>query len=315
MLSLIIALILFPINFVLFCLNLAFCGSLVFLGGLIKFFIPIKSMQDLLYAPMHWVYRLWSINNRRIMSWSNNVDWQIKGTEQLNKNGWYLLIANHQSWLDIFVLTVFALDKIPEPKFFLKDSLKKLPFLGMACWALEMPFMKRYSKAFLAKNPHLKGQDIATTKASCKAFEQHPTSIINFVEGTRLTPEKHQLQASPFKHLLNPKAGGIAFTLQALGQRFDKVLNITLVYPDNPGHVMKDMLKGNLTTIMINVEPIDVSEQMIGDYFNDAEFKQEFQQWLNVLWTQKDHQIEAMLASREKQTSQHNFDHQIPLSR
>jgi len=313
--SMLIAFLLFPINFILFSLNLAFCGSLVFLGGLVKFFIPIESVQEKLYAPMHMVYRLWSINNRRIMFWANNIDWQVQGAEDLDQDGWYLLIANHQSWLDILVLTIFALDKIPEPKFFLKDSLKKLPFLGMACWSLEMPFMKRYSKAFLVKNPHLKGQDIETTKASCKAFEHNPTTIINFVEGTRLTLAKHRAQSSPFKYLLRPKAGGIAFTLQALGDRFDKILNITLVYPDNPGHVMKDMLKGNLKTIIIHVEPVEVNKALIGDYFHDPVFKEDFQQWLNTVWTQKDHQIELMLAERESQTTHHNFDHQIPLGR
>ncbi len=240
---------------------------------------------------MHAAYRLWPLLNLLVVRLFNKVQWQIIGAEQLDKNSWYLLIANHQSWLDIFVLTCFARDRISEPKFFLKDSLKKVPFVGMACWALDMPFMKRYSSEFLAKNPHLKGQDIETTRKSCQNFREQPTTIINFVEGTRITPEKHQQQQSPFRALLSPKAGGIAFTLATLGEQFDKILNITILYPDNDGHVMKDMLTGKLTKVVVHVEQLDVSEQVIGDYFQDRDFKANFQGWLNQLWLKKDQLI------------------------
>lgn len=240
---------------------------------------------------MHAVYRLWAINNVLIVSLFNNVVWEIKGEQELNKDSWYLLIANHQSWLDIVILADFACKKIAEPKFFLKDSLKKIPFLGMACWALDMPFMKRYSKSFIEKYPHLKGQDIETTKKSCQSFKDNPTTIINFVEGTRFTKAKHGKQESPFSHLLVPKAGGIAFTLAALGEQFDKVLNVTIVYPDNQGHIMMDVLKGKLKRVVIMVDSIDVDENIVGDYFDDTRFKQGFQQWLNSLWGQKDQLI------------------------
>lgn len=249
-----------------------------------------------MYHPMHFFYRLWALNNLLIINLFNDVEWVIESTEELNKDSWYLLIANHQSWLDIFVLTSFARNRIAEPKFFLKDSLKKVPFVGMACWALNMPFMKRYSRDFIAKNPHLKGQDIETTKRSCQSFKDKPTSIINFVEGTRFTDEKHQSQQSPFKYLLTPKAGGIAFTLATLGEQFDKILNITILYPDNSDHIMKDTLKGKLTRVVVHVEPIEVKEELIGDYLNDDNFKNQFQSWLNTLWTKKDQLILSLKA-------------------
>lgn len=237
---------------------------------------------------MHFFYRLWSLNNYLIISLFNKVEWKIINDSSLNKQSWYLLIANHQSWLDIFVIAHFARTRIPEPKFFLKESLRYIPFLGMACWALDMPFMKRYKKSFIAKNPHLKGKDIETTKASCRRFEKTPTTIVNFVEGTRFTKEKHDRQGDKFNHLLIPKAGGIAFTLAAMGEQFDKVLNITLAYPDNPGHIMMDMLCGDLKRIVIYVEPLTVDENVMGDYYNDKSYRVQFQQWLNDTWTNKD---------------------------
>ena len=239
---------------------------------------------------MHFFYRLWAFNNYLIIMLFNRVEWRITGSEGLNKKAWYLLIANHQSWLDIMVLSHFTRKYTAEPKYFLKSSLKKIPFIGLGCWALDMPFMKRYSKAFIAKNPALKGQDILATQKSCQSFSQHPTTIINFVEGTRFTQEKQQKKPI-YTHLLPPKAGGIAFTLATLGTQFDKVLNVTLHYPGASTHIMKDILKGRLKTIIVEVEQLEINDNLIGDY-SEPNFQLGFRQWLNQLWRKKDSTID-----------------------
>ena len=295
MLSFLPSYILMPITFALFCSNLALCGSFVFIGGLVKLLIPIKSFHLLMSYPMDFFYRTWALNNFLIMTSFNKIDWKIKGEVGLNKDSWYLLIANHQSWLDIFVLSYFARSRIPSPKYFLKDSLKKVPFVGMACWALDMPFMKRYSRSFLDKNPHLKGKNIETTKQSCEKFKYMPTTIINFVEGTRFTKEKHEKQNNEFKNLLIPKAGGIAFALQTMGEQFDQVLNITIVYPNTKGHIMKEMLKGRLTHIVIDIEQISNDELPQGNYSQDIEYKINFHRWLTQLWHNNDKKISQYL--------------------
>ena len=220
------------------------------------------------------------------------LDYVIEG--ELNKKEWYLIVANHLSWLDIILLTDFAAGKIPAPKFFLKKELIWLPFIGLGAWALDMPFMQRYSKAFLLKNPHLEGKDIATTKKSCEKFRQLPTTVINFVEGNRFTPEKQKLKQSPFKNLLPPKAGGIAFTLATMGQLFTSVLDITIIYPETPGSPMISMLSGHLSKVTIRVNVHPVTEEIIGDYFNNDEFKLGFQSWLNSVWHNKDKLISKL---------------------
>ncbi|MDO6446191.1 acyltransferase [Colwellia sp. 1_MG-2023] len=285
-----------PLSFLLFCLNLAFAGTFLLLGGLIKLLLPFKLIHQAVYKPMHFIYRFWALNNFIIMSLFNKIKWTITGNENLSKDAWYLLIANHQSWLDIFVLSNFARTHIPEPKYFLKDSLKKVPFIGMGCWALDMPFMKRYSKSYLKKHPHLIGTDIETTKRSCLKFKNTPTTIINFVEGTRFTPQKHQAQQNSFKHLLSPKAGGIAFTLATMGEQFDKILNITLVYPHNKGHIMKEMLKGQLKEVIIDIEQIDNVDKLLGNYQEDIQYKKAFHQWLTQLWVKNDKKITHYLS-------------------
>ena len=305
--------ILMPFSFLLFLINLAFCGTFVFIGGFLKFILPFKKFHQQLYRPMHTIYRLWAANNTAIIKLVNNVDWQVTGLDKVKKECWYLMISNHQSWLDIFVATDLARNKMPEPKFFLKESLRKVPFVGMACWALDMPFMKRYSKAFIEKHPHLKGQDIETTKKSCQSFKTNPTSIINFVEGTRFTPTKHKRQQSELKHLLTPKAGGIAFTLASLGEHFDKVVNVTMLYPNNTGNIMIDVLCGRLSKIVVHVELMDVTPELIGDYFNDTDFKEAFQLWLNDEWHKKDKLITQLLAESELADKQSTspIDHHI----
>ncbi|MDP3284275.1 MAG: acyltransferase, partial [Desulfobacterales bacterium] len=186
--------------------------------------------------------------------------------------------------------------KIPFLKFFLKKELIWVPFLGLAWWALDFPFMKRYSKDFIDKYPHLKGKDIEITKKACEKFKTIPVSVMNFVEGTRFTAEKHRRQKSPYANLLNPKAGGVAFVLSAMGEHLDKIVNVTIVYPDGIKSFW-DFLCGRIGEIKVMVETLPVNREIIGDYVNNAEFRENFQKWVNSVWEQKDMQIDAILKS------------------
>lgn len=288
----------------LFALNLTLWGLIVTLCGLLKLVLPAPAMSQRLSRTAHWAYRHWSLHNRQLIELFNQVEWQIEGEAQLSPQRWYLLISNHRSWLDIPVLSQFALDRIPEPKFFLKEELKWVPFIGSASWALDMPFMKRYSQTQIRRNPALQGKDIETTRQSCEKFREQPTTIINFVEGTRFTEAKKRLKNSPFRFLLPAKAGGIAFTLASMGNLFDAVLDVTLIYPDNPRHVLVAMLLGRLKRVVIQVDVLPVDAQIIGDYFRNEAFRQQFQLWLNQRWVDKDLRIAAYLAAPDNSVQQ-----------
>jgi 1-acyl-sn-glycerol-3-phosphate acyltransferase len=291
--------IVFPILFTLMVLHLATTGSVIIIFGIVKFVLPWQPLRLLINKVLNQLIAWYSIGNYLIINFGNDVEWQIDVDGELRQNGWYLIIANHKSWLDILVLFYFAFQRVPAPKFFLKRELLMMPFVGLGAWALDMPFMQRYSKAFLAKNPHLKGKDIETTRKSCEKFQDLPTSVINFVEGTRLTPQK--LQKSSFNQLLNPRAGGIAFTLLAMGKLFDNILDVTLAYPENERQPMVDILKGRMKKIVIKVETLEVTPDLIGDYFEDDTFKAQFQEWLNKRWQRKDKLLQqiAEQANRE----------------
>ncbi|MGB1091225.1 MAG: acyltransferase, partial [Oceanobacter sp.] len=207
---------------------------------------------------------------------------------------WYLVISNHQSWVDIFVLQRCLHGRIPLLKFFIKQQLIWVPFLGLAWWALDFPFMKRYSKSYLEKHPEKKGQDLETTRKSCEKFQQIPTSVTNFLEGTRFTAIKHQQQSSPYKHLLKPKAGGMAFAMSVMGKQFDSVLDVTIHYPNGAPSFI-GFLKGELAGCQVYIERLVINENLIdGDYQNDSQYRQDFQQWVDQIWQAKDARLDAL---------------------
>jgi 1-acyl-sn-glycerol-3-phosphate acyltransferase len=288
------SLLIFPLHLSLQLISLAFWGSLVILFGLLKLILPIPSVQNVLLSIMHRLYFAFGIFSVAILKAFNSIEIRIEIDEALSKQKWYLITANHISYLDIILLVDFCAPRIPPPKFFLKKDLIWLPFVGLAAWALDMPFMRRYSQDFVKKNPHLRGKDIETTKRYCERYRDKPTTVINFVEGTRFTPNKHRLRKSPFSHLMRPKAGGIAFTLSAMGELFSNILDITIAYP-NSQHPMMDMLCGRMTTIVIDVTTLPVTNALIGDYFNNSEFQNRFQQWLNELWERKNARMRAWM--------------------
>lgn len=220
--------------------------------------------------------------------------YDIEGLEGLSKNQWYFLNCNHQSWADILVLLITFHGHIPFFKFFLKKQLFWIPLLGTSWWALDYPFMERFSKSYLEKNPHMKGKDLATTRKACERYHHTPVSILNFIEGTRFTHEKHARQSSPYRHLLKPKAGGFAFALAAMDGRISNILDVTIIYPEAPFDFW-DYLCGRLSRIAVRVKKLPVPVDILaGDYANDPEFQSRFQSWVSDLWQEKDELIESL---------------------
>jgi 1-acyl-sn-glycerol-3-phosphate acyltransferase len=212
----------------------------------------------------------------------------------LRRDGWYLVICNHQSWVDIPVLQAVFNRRIPFLRFFLKNELIWVPVLGLAWWALDFPFMKRYSKEALEKNPQLRGKDIEATRKACAKYRELPVSVMNFVEGTRFTPAKHARQAAPHAGLLLPRAGGIAFVLEAMGELLDAVVDVTIAYPHGRPSMI-DLFTGRVREVHVEVRALDIPPDLLGgDYSNDAAFRERFQAWLNAIWGAKADRLEAL---------------------
>ena len=288
-------------NVLLVVLNCALCSLAISLLAIIKALLPHSKVSLWMTILANYIMWLWMTINAWILKFSNNVDWQVSGTEGLSKKSWYLLISNHLSWTDIVVLCCVFKDRIPMPKFFLKQQLLYVPFIGMACWALDMPFMRRYSRAYLLRHPERRGQDLATTRRSCEKFIQQPTTVVNYVEGTRFTIEKHQKSGSCYQHLLAPKSGGIAYTLAAMGEQFDGILDVTVAYPGNRQKPFRDMLMGRMDTIVVDIQHRPLNAELQGDYFEDKQFKRQFRLWLDAIWQQKDQRLQQVHRDFEQQ--------------
>jgi 1-acyl-sn-glycerol-3-phosphate acyltransferase len=220
----------------------------------------------------------------------------VAGVEGLRPDSWNLVVCNHQSWVDILVLQRVLHQRIPLLKFYLKHSLIYVPFMGAAWWALDFPFMRRHSREYLDRHPEQRGRDLEITKKACERFSRTPTSVINFLEGTRFTAAKHRSQQSPFRHLLRPKAAGLALAVQALGDKFSSLLSVTIVYPDGIPTFWQ-FLCNRLPRVVVRMSSKQIPADLLaGDYQEDADYRQRFQSWVNAQWADKDAEISALLA-------------------
>ena len=217
----------------------------------------------------------------------------------LSYAGHYLVLANHQSWVDIPVLQAVFNRKIPFVRFFLKSQLIWVPFLGLAWWALDFPFMKRYSRETLARHPELAGRDLETTRRACRRFRGMPISVLIFPEGTRMTPRKHEMQRSPFHHLLKPKAGGVAFVLEAMGDALHTIIDVTIAYPSGKP-TFADLLANRIPEVRVTVRERQIPAELIsGDYENDRHARSRVQTWINEVWRDKDEAISNSLSAED----------------
>ena len=262
--------------------------------ALIKFLLPIKAWRIFWGKVLNTVSMMWVYFLNFPQCVTNRTRWVIRGVESFDPKKSCLLMVNHQTWVDIMVLVKLFYRKVPAFKFFVKKELLWLPIVGQAFWALDFPIMKRFTKAFLDDNPHLKGKDLEMTRKACEKFRDMPVAVFNFVEGTRFRIEKHARQHSPFVHLLKPKAGGTALVFNALGENIHNILNVTIVYPEGVSNFW-DYLCGKVGEVRVHIEQMPLKKELIGDYFNDPKFQKRFQTWINNLWIEKDKRIDEML--------------------
>ena len=296
----VISLLLFSLNTILWCI-------ILFLFVFIKLIIPHTWIRHQFSRLLIFIAIVWIEGNSFILRITQKIKWDVQGIEHLTTKRSYLVVSNHRSWTDIFVLQHIFKHRIPFLKFFLKKELIWVPILGVAWWALDFPFLKRYSRQFLEKHPELRGKDMETTRKYCEKFKNFPVSVMNFLEGTRFDFQKHKKQNSPYRHLLLPKAGGVALVFSSMGDYLSNILDVTILYPENepPVHFW-DLLAGNIPCITVRVKILPIPENVVGmNYEEDESFREKIQQWVNQLWQEKDHRIEAIMTEYVASSTKH----------
>jgi len=74
------------------------------------------------------------------------------------------------------------------------------------------------------------------------------------------------------------------------------MLDVTIVYPDK-NNGFWELICGHIPKVKVNVRELEIPREFLGkDYANDAQFKTDFQEWVNQLWLDKDALIDEMKA-------------------
>lgn len=266
--------------------NTLFRCALLFALALLRLGLPFTAVRRVFDPWLNRVATAWIAGNSGWMRLTQNTRWDVQGLETLSPRRWYLVVANHQSWVDIFVLQHLLNRRIPLLKFFLKRELIWVPVMGLAWWALDFPFMRRSGER--------RADDIEAARRACARFALVPTSVMNFVEGTRFTPAKHAAHGRGLKHLLRPRAGGLAMAMHVLGARFDDLLDVTIVYPDGVPSFWR-FLCGGVPRIVVRLQEHPIPPAFShGDPVADPAQRRAVQRWLEDLWARKDAQIAAL---------------------
>lgn len=282
------------IAIILLVINMLFVATSILILFCLIHLLPKRSWRQRGQAWLqHWPI-WWMDVNYWILQLSTYKKWQIEGQDSLQPDHWYLLLCNHQSWMDILVLGTVFRHQLPILKFFMKKELLwSLPVAGWACYVLGYPFMARHNHEEVRKNPQLKTRDIETTRIACGKFKEFPTAVVNFVEGTRFTAKKCEAQQSPYRHLLKPKATGAALVLQELHAELSGIVNVTLHYRPQ-GLSLWEFLRGKIDKIYVHYELLPITPDLVGDPYENRIFRKYFQQWLNELWNRKDQLLDKL---------------------
>ncbi|MBS0557743.1 MAG: acyltransferase [Proteobacteria bacterium] len=277
----------------------------LFIVALAKALLPFARVRTVANAMLTGIAESWiDVNSRAIDSFTR-TRLRVRDEADLRIDGHYLVLANHQSWVDILVLQKIFNRRIPLLRFFLKRQLFWVPLLGLAWWALDFPFMGRYTPRQIARNPALAGRDISATRRACAKFSTIPVAIMNFVEGTRFTAAKQAGQKSPYRHLLKPKSGGVAFVLNAMGPGLHAILDVSIAYPAGAPSML-DLFADRIPEVRVRVRQRPIPAELAqGNYQDDREFRVRFQQWMNTLWREKDADLDALLDGTTSADAEH----------
>ena len=263
--------------------------------ALLKALLPVAGLRRLFNGVLTGLAESWIAVNTFLLDRFSGARVHVSGDMDLRVDGHYLVLANHQSWVDILILQKVFNRRIPLMRFFLKRELFWVPLLGLAWWALDFPFMSRHSRAEIARNPRLGRRDMEVTRRACEKFRSIPVAVMNFVEGTRFTPDKHARQGSPYRHLLKPKSGGVSYVMEAMGDALHGIIDVTIAYPGGRPSMI-DLMAGRVREVRVSVRQRPLPTGMLPAAEGDERAaRARFQQWINGLWREKDEELERLL--------------------
>ena len=282
--------------------------TVLFVLSLFKFIMPEGRGRNAITHFASSIGELWVSVNKCSVWFYRDMEWDVQLPEGISHKGRYLVFCNHQSGVDILALQHVLNRRAPFGRYLLKHQLIWVPVLGVAWWALDMAFLRRYSRQELIRNPSLRGKDLENAARACEKLKHIPVSMMTFPEGTRFSEAKRDAQNSPFTHLLKPRYGGVGQVLYSFDDALDCLVDVTIIYPKGTPSVWQ-YLSGQVRKISVHIElrPID-GELRGSDFRKDETAKAHLKAWLNGIWEDKDRLIadtlESHLAAKPEQKLQ-----------
>ena len=282
------------ISTVLLIVNLLVTTLFIIIFVPFFYLVPVPTWRRKGFAFAMNIPAIWYRSCYYLLKINRSVQWEISGDTTFNKKGWYLLICNHISWLDIPVVAGAYSYKVPVIKFFMKKELLwGAPLVGLACKLLGYPFLERGKKRSANKR-NKGGADLNTTQKACEQIKGHPTTLFMFIEGTRVTAQKQKKQRSPYQYLLKARAGGMATVLHTMQSQLDGIVDVTVNY-DPREFTLLGLTLGKVKKVQLSARVIPIEEALIGDYYHDTQYKTHIRQRLAEIWQEKDTTISEMI--------------------
>ncbi|MBR2235567.1 MAG: 1-acyl-sn-glycerol-3-phosphate acyltransferase [Prevotella sp.] len=107
----------------------------------------------------------------RIVLWLLLIPVKVEGREHLGRSQSYVFVANHQGAFDIFLIYGYLGRNF---KWMMKQSLRKMPFVGWACEKSKQIFVDKRGASSIKK-----------TYDAARSTLQGGTSVVVFPEGSR----------------------------------------------------------------------------------------------------------------------------------
>lgn len=256
--------------------------------------VYVLALAQLLCPVPRWRRQLRGANDGMITSWVSlneqmcqtfrwiRIDAKLPETLPSRKD-WWIIASNHQSWADIVILEIVFRKLAPPIKFFTKRELIWVPFLGFGLWLLRFPYVRRGKREKGQTRQQLQQKNRQELQRAAAQFHERPISLLLFLEGTRFTSTKHAEQQSSYQNLLRPKVGGLAYSLEALANDVDRIVDVTINYHGEvPG--FWHFVCGRCSQVDVLVDTIFITD----------DFTQNLKGEVTRVWQEKDRVLTTM---------------------
>lgn len=227
--------------------------------------------------------------------------WTMPARLDLDPGRTWIVLSNHVSWSDIFLLQSLLVRHGLVVQFLSKRELLLVPVVGWVLWAFQFPLLRRTTRRGESDEERKRG-DFEALRAACRRARENPVALVCFAEGTRATPERRALRASPHRHLLPPRIGGFAALCDGLGDTLAGVVDCTLVYPSGAGDRAPEPAPTPANAFSFwaflsgRVGAIEVAAELVPAAAIPRD-RDERLSWLEARWARKDAVIDACLTA------------------